>query len=190
VVLALAVGLPGAFYLGRWFEQRRTAEEPAAPPLGPQEDPGKGVNWRFGVPTPAISTTAYELWESFRNNDPEAMKYKGKYVLVTGVVCRRLQEAGSLRFPNRPYIGLEVAESRPLSEEELAALPPHQQRWFHEGYPPNVVCYINPASQTAFAQVLERQQIKVLGQVLGGREADAWQNYVLDLVDCRLSAPG
>jgi hypothetical protein len=60
-----------------------------------------------------------------------------------------------------------------------------ERKWFHEGYPPNVVCYIAQGAENPFAVLKEDMEVKLVGKVIGSRKAPAWRGHIVELEDCR-----
>ena len=131
---------------------------------------------------PVASLNAVQLWDEYGANGLAADgKYKGQYVELSGSV-RNVQQGKGDRY----FVGFAVVSPAALPDEEYNALNSREKKWFTEGYPPNVECYLSPTEHSVFANVKEGQSIKVVAKVVGRRTADVWGSYMVELEDARL----
>jgi hypothetical protein len=124
------------------------------------------------------------LWEEYGENQIAAdKKYKSKVVelLITPEYVRKDDKSG--RF----YVGAPTVDRAILSPAEYRRLSPKQRKWYDEGYPANVLCYIPAANQDAFAKPLPKDElVRIRARVIGRKKADVFQGYVVELEDGKL----
>src|SRR4051794_18549983 len=87
---------------------------------------------------------APKLWNEYDDNEVAAdRKYLGKVV--------ELQVGGKLAKDARGYfLGGEVVGRALLPASQAQRMSPRDQKWYNEGYPPNVLCHIHPAALEPF----------------------------------------
>jgi hypothetical protein len=134
-------------------------------------------------PKPVASLNVVTLWEEFLHNGLAAdTKYKDKYVEISGGV-RVIQNDAKGRY----FVGFEIVSPAALTQGQYNRLSPMEKKWFREGYPPNVVCYLSSEAQQSFASIKPGQRIKVVAKVIGSKRADVWRDVMVELEDARLS---
>jgi hypothetical protein len=134
-------------------------------------------------PTPVVSTTAVELWEAYGRNGLAAdAEYKGRHVRISGGV-RLIQQDEKGRY----FVGFSIVEPAVLTAAQYNRLSPKERKWYDEGYPPNVVCYLAPSHSGDFASVKVGQAITIIGKVVGRKQGDVWMGYLVEVEDGRLA---
>jgi hypothetical protein len=130
---------------------------------------------------PVARLTGIALWQDYGNNAIGAdAKYRDKTIQIDGSV-----EGVHAGEGGRYYVGLAVVSAGAVTQAELAQMSPKQRKWFDEGYPPNVVCYLDPAAKKAFADLKRDSGVTVLGRCKGmKKDPDVWGGYVVVLEDC------
>jgi hypothetical protein len=127
--------------------------------------------------------SAAGLWQEFGANPLQAdSKYKGKVLKVTGTV-RTVEPNERGRY----FVGFEVFPQGSLP----AGQSDQQKKWFNEGYPPMVICYLDPAMRSKFEEVKKGQRIEVLGRCVGRKkDPSGLKDYIVVLKDCRMPKEG
>jgi hypothetical protein len=171
--------------------------KPAAEPLPPVDLPKpiklkKAEENKPEPPKPAppkedrtivASVNAPSLWMEYLDNAIAAdAKYRGKCVQITGNVREVRKDA-----KGQYYLGFSCVSPGGATRASLARMDEKQRRWFNEGYPPNVVCYITPGHEGAFATVKQDHRIVVVGRPADTRQEDVYMGTVLVVEDCRLT---
>jgi len=149
------------------------------PPTYPAFDPAKAVT----------EISADHLFDAYLENPIAAdARYKNKPIRITGYVT-----AVGKDKQGRQYVGLGPFVAHPVSPEELAKKSPREQKWLREGYPPNVICYVDPAKQAEFAKVKPKKldsDLIVVGLVQGERkDPNVRLGVVVTVANC-VVAPG
>ena len=178
-----ALSIVAAVYFNRPGKPSRYVSGPGGAPSPSKQDvkPSKPPN---NKPEVAASTGAPGLWEEYGNNAVQAdAKYKDKSIKLTGSVASvRTDEKG------RYFVGFSVVASGAVSKATYDAMSPQQKKWFNEGYPPNVVCYIAAEAKAAFAAAKPETMIELIGTCRGMKSDDSvWRGYVVVLEDCKLA---
>jgi hypothetical protein len=126
---------------------------------------------------PDLQAQAGELWHAYEDNAIAAdRKYRGKWVRVKGTVSRITSDT----------IGFGIIEAAGISRAAYSRLTPQEKKWFREGYPPNVVCKIDPRFREQFAEANRDKSFILVGRCTGSAEdPDAWKGMIVTLEDCR-----
>jgi hypothetical protein len=163
----------GVLFMSRKTETKQQLQQPA-------DEARAGDN--LGQPVATIPGVV--LWSEYGENALQAdQKYLGKVVQITGTIDNVVKDASG-----RYFAGIQTVSRVPLPEEDIARMSPQEKRWWMEGYPPNVRCYLSPAHQTAFANVKADAQASILGRCAGVKKDDSvYRGYFVVLEDCRLA---
>jgi hypothetical protein len=130
--------------------------------------------------TPIAVVHAISLFQEYDQNPIAAdAKYKDKYITLRLNAERIFQDSQGRNCVGQPAI---IAGS--LSEFEFASLPARERRWFTNGYPANIVCVIADESLQDAAKIQQQNQGTLIGKVAGRRAAEAYREFVVELVDC------
>jgi hypothetical protein len=126
---------------------------------------------------PETQADAGQLWDAYEENAIAAdQKYKGKVIRIKGTVSRITSDT----------IGFGKVEAAGLSPAAYARLTPQEKKWFKEGYPPNIVCKIDPRFREQFAQAKRDKPFALIGRCLGSfPDANVYKGMVVKLEDCR-----
>ena len=133
---------------------------------------------------PVASLRDIELWsDCYANAIAADARYKGKRVTVTGTVrCIEVAADG------RSFVGLDTLQFEVGSPAAYHRLTPTEKRWFNEGCPPNVVCYVASDAAARFAAMQKGQPVSIIGRVRGAtKEPNTFRDLVVTLEDCRPS---
>src|SRR5207249_9191161 len=109
--------------------------------------------------TPIATGWASQVWSDYGENAVKADSfYKGKYVQLKGEV-RCVQTDANGRY----YVGFVApVDFGGVSKARYNRMTPQEKKWFNEGFPPNVICYLAIDSQTDFAQVRSEEHTSEL----------------------------
>jgi hypothetical protein len=191
--LGLLAAAVGAFVLIVWMmepeDPNRVADDPAAKVSSPDDAAPEAAGDPAGGPAPGpppgpevvAELTSLALWEAYQTNAIGAdRRYAGKFVRLTGraEVIRKADDG-------RYLIGFGIVSPAGLFPEQFNALSPREKKWFREGYPPNVVCYLHPDHAAKFADFKPGASVTVTARVKGSERADAWMDMVVVLTDGR-----
>jgi hypothetical protein len=141
---------------------------------GPQKKP---------LGEPVAKLKAQQLFYEYGENELAADgRYAGKTLCISGEL-----HAAKKDSQGRYCVGFVTMEFPGMSERAYAKLSPRDKKWFNEGYPPNVVCYIDPDAQGAFAKLPAMSERAIIGRCVG-RHADSevGRGYIVVLEDCIL----
>jgi hypothetical protein len=145
--------------------------------------PGPAAKEKQADDEPPPSVSAYELWAMARDNALAAEeKFRGKPLRVTGTV-------GRVGDDNGYYVGLMTVEGAgALPTEQIARMSAQQKKWFNEGYPPNVLCFLAPSARQTAAPLKKGKVASIVG-VYGGTKKDesVYKGYVVILKDCSVA---
>ena len=132
-------------------------------------------------PVAVLSDT--ELWMEYGGNELAAdQKYKGKYVEISGKI-KSVQKDQSGKY----FIGFQIVEAGPLSQSDLNQLSAKDRKWFREGFPANVICWVSAEHEPGFASAANGSSLCVLARVVGSKKADVSRGYLVELDDARPS---
>lgn len=134
-----------------------------------------------GLGEPVAKLSAVHFFNEYSDNPIRAdEKYKGKPVQLTG-------EVGSISSDS---IGFHKQEGfREMSMTTYDRLSDRAKKIFNEGYEPNVVCKLDPAFKSQFADAKKGKQLTLAGRVVGeSKDPEAWQGRVVILEMCRPAA--
>ena len=128
---------------------------------------------------PTIKMQATQLWDEYLNNAIAAdEKYKGKTIEVNGGEFAMSSDS----------VGFVIVSAPGLTNAEYNRLSERQRKWFNKGYPPNIVCKIDPAFRSGFAKVKNRASFTIIGKCVGShRDEEVWSGMVVVLEGCRPS---
>jgi hypothetical protein len=133
------------------------------------------------LPESPIEVRATVLWQDYQDNEAKGdAKYKGKTLqLADSVKVRKDGDAY--------YLGFETVGSTVVTTAQYKLLTPQQKKWYNEGYPPNVLCYLDSASVSKAAQLSERDICTVRGVCAGRKnDPDVYLGYVVVLKNCQI----
>jgi hypothetical protein len=121
-----------------------------------KENPRKAETLTDG-PSEKVKATA--IWYEYEKNPIAAdAKYKGKAIEIEDFVDKIGIEEGKY------FVGLMIAE----------------------GYPPGLVCFVDPAKSKSFENLKPRSPVSIIGTVRGvERDSSAWQGFRIVLTQCR-----
>lgn len=172
----------GLFAFSDRSQHREAVGQPSGPvvtggtPPSPQASGAPKV-----LPQPVSRIDAVELWRQYGDNPIGADgRFKDRYIEVSGTV-RLVQKDEAGRYS----VGLSVVTRIGLDQDALDRLPARELRWQKDGYPPNVICFITPGGEGAFAALREDASVKIIGCCKGNRSAEVYKGYVVVLEDCR-----
>ena len=153
---------------------------PTRKPGGGRADPGPPRPIK-----PAVRVDAYRLWQEAGEN---ALAAQSKYGKGPVEITAR---AGVVREEDgRHYVGIVLFESMAVTPEAYSRKSPQEKKWFREGYPPSVYCYIDPAAEKQFAGLKPGASVRIIGTYKGAKkDPEVPYGYVLILEGCSL-APG
>jgi len=143
-------------------------ESPIRPPVKEEPPPRKEE--------PPVKVMA--LWNAYEKNAIAAdEQYKGKWLRLTDHVKKITPDSVGFAV---------VGEVGGVSRAEYARMTPQERKWFDEGYPPNVVCQINPDHKSGFTKAQPGKPFTVIGRCAGVRkDPDVWMGRIIVLEDCR-----
>ncbi len=124
---------------------------------------------------------ARALWDDYANAAQADLDCKGKMLQVSGVVrCVAKDDRG------RPYIGFQAFDPVHVPASRLRSLSAKEKMWFGEGYPPLVICYLDP-SERADLPISKGQTVQVIGRCLGRvKDPSGFKEYLVVLDSCRV----
>ena len=127
---------------------------------------------------PSASISAVALWQQYGSNALAVdAKYKDRELLMSGGV----HEVGKAR-DGRYYVGFYVVLSGAVDESTYDNMSARERRWWAEGYPPNVICYLAKGSEQDFAGVQPGDNVRVRAKVVGVKQTDdVWRGYIVEL---------
>ncbi len=133
---------------------------------------------------PVETFNARALWEEYGESVLQAdWNCKGRTIKVTGQV-RTLDTDEK----HRSYIGFQVFERPDVSPKRLQTMSAKEKKWLEEGYPPAVICYLDPAEKSRLAEVKRGQILELIGRCLGRvKDPSGFKDYVVVLDGCRPS---
>jgi hypothetical protein len=133
---------------------------------------------------PVDSFNARALWEQYGESVLQAdWNCKGKIIKVTGQV-RTFDSDERHRY----YIGFQVFERPDVSPKRLQTMSAKEKRWLQEGYPPAVICYLDPAEKSRLAEVKKGQTLELVGRCLGRvKDPSGFKDYVIVLDGCHVA---
>lgn len=121
------------------------------------------------------------LWQAYGDNQPSADgAYRGKLLEFTVGNHKVMSNEGTY------CIGIKTVEHQlGYTPAQFNALSEQQKRWFQEGYPPTVLCYL--ASQNAGQSAKVTNGSKLRGTCTGRRDDSSVLNgYVVVLRECEI----
>lgn len=134
---------------------------------------------RVGAPEGPVAATvgASKLWGDFGDNEIAAgQKYKDKKIKVAGTVDRIAED----------HIGFGVVARALLSEADYRRLPAKERKWYDDGYPPNVVCYLAPGAEKQAALLKKGSEVELVGRCVGKKSGDVFMGYLVVLEGCQV----
>lgn len=142
--------------------------------------PGSGAPARPLEPVAKLS--ALQLWEEYGDNPIAADgKYKGKAVEVTG-------DGKIVREGEGYAFGFATVAPVGLFPEQIEQLPRREQKWYHEGYPPNVIARLSKEGNARAANIKPDDTVALVGIVRGSKRANVFRDYVVELDECVIRA--
>jgi len=129
---------------------------------------------------------ARALWDDFANVVQADLDCKGRVLHVTGIVRIVAKDDRS-----RSYIGFQVFEPIQVPASRLRSLSAKEKMWFQEGYPPLIICYLDPSERADLLQISKGQTVQVVGRCLGRvKDPSGFKEYMVVLDCCRIQSPG
>ncbi|HZU37045.1 MAG TPA: hypothetical protein VFA18_14085 [Gemmataceae bacterium] len=132
---------------------------------------------------PVADLSAHDLWQAFGKNGMAAdMAYRGKILIVRGSIRNiEADEKGNY------FLGLDAVEPTASSPGDTEARSHWKTRWSREGYPPNVICFLDPARKLGFKALEAGNRVAVLGRCMGlKQDRQVYKGYVVTVEDCTL----
>jgi hypothetical protein len=156
---------------------------PAKTPVGTETASNAGKVQKPGGQESSASISALELWQEYGSNALAAdAKYKNGQVVMSGGV----HDIGRAK-DGRYYVGFYVVVASAVDEFTYANMSARERKWWAEGYPPNVVCYLAKDAKEDFAGVQPGDKIRVRAKVVGMKQTDdVWQGYLVELENGQL----
>lgn len=133
-------------------------------------------------PIPVATISARVAWQRYYDNPILAeSELGGKYLeLTSNVHSIQKQDDGSYS------IGLQIVVQQPMTDRRIAQLSPLERKWYDEGYPANVICYIAKGKENQFMDLKKDSEIRIIGKLVGMKtNADVWRGKILEVIDCR-----
>jgi len=136
--------------------------------------------------SPVATMSALALYDEYKKNALGAdAAYKGKWVRVSGRV-EKIEAGDSGRY----VLGFGIFANIGLPVATVERMSPQQKKWFSEGYPPNVLCYIAPVAQKQFSGVKRDDKIDIIGRSAGMKnDSSVFSGLVVILEECFLRDP-
>lgn len=122
------------------------------------------------------------LWKQY-GDDPAGADalYRGKRVEFR--IKGRLQQDADGGW----VLGAPMYEPTALTAEQYAQQTEKEQRWFRDGYPPNVLCRVALEQVQAFRALPADREVTVRGWCVGKKlDSDVGGGYVVLFNDCAL----
>ncbi len=132
-------------------------QSPVAPSARPGANPAKNAKTAADAPFVKLKDTA--IWYEYERNLVAAdAKYKGKVIELEGFVDKIGIDDGNY------FVGLMAPE----------------------GYPPGVVCFVDPSKSKSFESLKPQSPVSIIGTVKGAeRDSSAWQGFRIVLTQCK-----
>ncbi len=142
--------------------------------MGEKKPPNSG-----GGEEPAL-IAAPQLWQEYGSNTLAAdAKYKEGLLMLGSVHSINKARDGRYLVAFTIFLGGDS-----LTESEYAILTAQQRKWWAEGYPPNVICYLAKGAEQAFADVEKGTTIRVRAKAIGTKRTDEVKGgYIVELED-------
>jgi hypothetical protein len=137
---------------------------------------------RLGLGPPVERFNACALWDEYGTNVIQAdLECKEKTIEVEGIVLSVAKDDRG-----RTYIGFQVFEPTTVAASRLRTLTAKEKTWYQEGFPPLVICYLDPAEKNKSADIKKSQRLQLTGRCLGRvKDPSGFKDYVVVLDSCR-----
>jgi hypothetical protein len=137
---------------------------------------------RLSLGPPADRFNARALWDEYGTNVIQAdLQCKGKTLEVEGIVRTVAKDDRG-----RTYIGFQVFEPTTVPASKLQTMSAKEKNWYQEGFPPLVICYLDPSEKSKSADMKKGQRLQLTGRCLGRvKDPSGFKDYLVVLDSCR-----